>query len=316
MKKVLVTGASGHLGNNLAILLAKRGYEVRASVRNPRDSSKIHYLQQRNIEIVGIELMDPHSITRAAVGVDCIFHTATPNTFWAKDPKKSIRDPIVKGSEYMMQAASAAGVKTVVFSSSCSAAGSDAVQGEPITESNWNLKTKMVLLGAKVEAERRVFKMAKNANIRLCSILMPNIIGPRCFRHTANTTVYEKLLRGRLPNLPPYGYHILDVRDAALAHVLAYENETASGRYIVAGRHFVPQELLNFLGEHIQKDFKGMRRILPSWAFKPSLPATGCDRRSPVHLDSLHWKWPGSILTRINWFHPIVQSQNSGGRLA
>ena len=269
MKKVLVTGANGHLGNNLTLLLAKRGYQVRASVRNPRDVSTTHYLQLPNVEIVNIELMDPHSIARAAVGVDCIFHTAAPNIFWASDPKKSIRDPIVKGSEYMMQAASSAGVKTVIFTSSCSAAGNDARQGVPINESQWNLKTKISMVAAKIEAERRVFKMAKNANIRLCSILMPSIVGPRCFRHTAQTQMYERLLRGRVPVVPPLGFHVVDVRDAALAHVLAYENQSATGRYIVAGRHFSPQDILDFIDAYTDKALKGPKRILPSWAFKP-----------------------------------------------
>ena len=42
-KKVLVTGANGHVGNNLVKALLERGYRVRASVRDSSDRRKTEH---------------------------------------------------------------------------------------------------------------------------------------------------------------------------------------------------------------------------------------------------------------------------------
>ena len=54
-KNNLVTGANGHLGNNLVRALLDRGETVRASVRNPDNQEPFVGL---DCEIVGADLMD------------------------------------------------------------------------------------------------------------------------------------------------------------------------------------------------------------------------------------------------------------------
>ena len=65
----LVTGANGHLGNNLVRALLARGETVRASVRNPNNREQFVGL---DCEIVQADLMDKPSLLRAMEGVDTL----------------------------------------------------------------------------------------------------------------------------------------------------------------------------------------------------------------------------------------------------
>jgi uncharacterized protein YbjT (DUF2867 family) len=51
-RRVLVTGANGHVGNNLVKALLERGYKVRASVRDAKDPAKTQLLPVGDIELV------------------------------------------------------------------------------------------------------------------------------------------------------------------------------------------------------------------------------------------------------------------------
>ena len=143
-----------------------------------------------------------------------------------------------------------AGVKRVVFTSSCSTIGLDAPADSPLTEDHgWNESLELPLLKAKLEAERWALTFAKEKGIGFVSLCLPSVVGPGFHRHTPNTKLYEKALLGALPPLPDLGFHIVDARDAALAHALAYENPKASGRYVIAGEYFDSKSLPKALKE-------------------------------------------------------------------
>ena len=66
----LVTGANGHLGNNLVRALLDNGEQVRASVRNPKNTVPFEGL---DCEIVQADLMDKDSLLRTLEGVDTLY---------------------------------------------------------------------------------------------------------------------------------------------------------------------------------------------------------------------------------------------------
>ncbi len=63
----LVTGANGHLGNNLVRLLSSKGIPVRASVRNIKNKEPFANL---NCEVVQADIQDKGSLIRALSGVE------------------------------------------------------------------------------------------------------------------------------------------------------------------------------------------------------------------------------------------------------
>ena len=58
---------------------------------------------------------------------------------------------------------------------------------------------------------------------------LPLLLSPLCYTSQA----VLQLMDGTLPLIPNIYFPLVDVRDVALAHVLAAEREGAQGRYIV-----------------------------------------------------------------------------------
>ena len=72
-RKVLVTGASGHLGSNLVRALLADGQEVRVLYQARADNRSLDGL---DVEKVEGDLRDPESLRRAVAGVARVFHVA------------------------------------------------------------------------------------------------------------------------------------------------------------------------------------------------------------------------------------------------
>jgi dihydroflavonol-4-reductase len=71
--KALVTGASGFIGSHLVDLLLAHGYSVRALVRT---TSRLEWLQDRQLERVHGDLFDEQALRNAIAGVDYVYHLA------------------------------------------------------------------------------------------------------------------------------------------------------------------------------------------------------------------------------------------------
>lgn len=106
--QVLVTGAAGFLGSALVEALCARGISVRALVRRPAALGAA--------EIVQGDLRDPEALARACEGIDLVFHTAAKAGGWG-DPAE-YEAVNVGGTEALLRAAHAAGVRAFVYTSS------------------------------------------------------------------------------------------------------------------------------------------------------------------------------------------------------
>src|SRR5215467_12044513 len=114
----LVTGANGHLGNNLVRLLINKGIPVRASVRNLKNKEPFAGL---NCEVVQADITNRQSLVKALQGVEIFYAVGAAFKLWAKDPKKEIYDVNLSGTRNIVEAAKEAGVKRIVYVSSIAA---------------------------------------------------------------------------------------------------------------------------------------------------------------------------------------------------
>lgn len=116
--KVLVTGASGFIGSHLVGKLCQSGHDVRALVRK---TSNLKFLRDYPCEKVVGSLGDIESLTRAAEGVDLIYHLA--GQIEAKSEIEFIRTN-TEGTKNLVQSAKkSANLKRFVFVSSLAAGG-------------------------------------------------------------------------------------------------------------------------------------------------------------------------------------------------
>ncbi|MBN2378824.1 NAD-dependent epimerase/dehydratase family protein [candidate division WOR-3 bacterium] len=243
MKKVIVTGANGHLGYTLTKLLLEKGYKVRATVRNT-DPERIGHLLELDAEIVQADIMKPETLKQAMKGIDGVFQVAAVYKLWAKDPEKEIIDPCVKGGLNVLEAASHAKIKKIIFTSSTAAVGNHAPADRALNEEDWNTDARLAYVKAKTIAERKAWEFSKKNDLNMVAVNPGAIIGPGFFRHTPSTEVLELALRNKLPGIPPYSFTYVDVRDVARLHLAAYEAKNAEGRYIAADKYLTLSELL------------------------------------------------------------------------
>ena len=228
---VLVTGANGHLGNNLVRLLIAEGYQVRASVRNIKSAKSLEGL---NCEIVQADITDKTSMIKALQNVSIFYAVGAVFKLWAKNPKAEIYDVNMTGCRIMVEAATEAGVRRVVYVSSIAAL--DYTQAMPVREtSGYNLDRRDMYYNSKNDGERLAFDLAKKHNIELVAVLPSAMIGSIIVDRLSNSNLILKaILTNKLPIETKMTLNWIDVKDVAEGCHLAAIKGKNGERYILA----------------------------------------------------------------------------------
>ncbi|HST56497.1 MAG TPA: NAD(P)-dependent oxidoreductase [Solirubrobacteraceae bacterium] len=133
---VLVTGGAGYIGAPLCEELLASGRTVRALDVLLHDQEQIaEQIEQAGVELVRGDIRDGAARERALSGVDSVIHLAAivGDPACALDPKAA--DEVnVQGSAALIADAQAAGVKRIIFASTCSNYGRMADPTVPIDE--------------------------------------------------------------------------------------------------------------------------------------------------------------------------------------
>lgn len=227
----LVTGANGHLGNTLVRALLEQGYTVRAGVRDITDTAPFAGLE---CELVHAELLDEAALLKAMEGVEVLFQVAAVFKHWASRPQAEIIEPNVRGTRNVLEAASRAGVKRVVYVSSVAAVGHD---GSALDERSWNDESENAYYKSKILAERMAWQCAAECGLWMVSVLPSAMVGPNAARLTDTMAFLESVRRRQVPLDPGFHFNFVDVRDVARGLILAAEKGRAGQRYILANEH-------------------------------------------------------------------------------
>ena len=121
----LVTGATGFVGCHLVRKLLQRGERVRILARR---QSRLQVLQGLQIERVTGDLTDRESIRQALVGCRFVYHVAADYRLWALDPSV-LYQANVEGTRNVLEAARAARVERIVYTSTVGAVGMRMIRG-------------------------------------------------------------------------------------------------------------------------------------------------------------------------------------------
>lgn len=222
---VVVTGANGHIGNNLSRQLVEHGYTVRGTVRSMDKAPNIE------MEFVEADVLNQEDWPKVFEGVTGLFHLAT--IYATSGDGQLILDTANKGTENVLRAAAACGIKRVVYTSSVAAIGSTPKKVVK-DESNWNDNFSMPYTRAKTESERRAWELAKELDIDLRVINPSGVLGGSFSRPTPSTDIIGDAMKGKYPAVPKIPLAFVHVDDVATAHRLAYEVDEAHGRYVLA----------------------------------------------------------------------------------
>ena len=175
MKKILITGANGFIGNSLYKTLVKAGRLCIGTVRSKNlKSSNV------NIEYIPIDNIGLTTNWKIALkGVDCIIHCAGRAHIMKKidaNEKKILNSVNVDGTKQLAKQASELGVKRLVFLSSIKVNG-EVTQEKEIFRYNDLPNPKDAYAKSKLEAEKVLWKVSGELGLEIVIVRLPLVYG-------------------------------------------------------------------------------------------------------------------------------------------
>ncbi len=191
-------------------------------------------LREVEAETVTGDLRDPESLKRAAEGCGLVFHVAADYRLWAKDPQELYRSN-VDGTRNLLEAARAAGVERVVYTSTVGCIGFP-------KDGAGNEDTPVSLDGMAGDYKRSKF-LAEQVARQFAAEGFPVVIvnptapvGDHDFKPTPTGKIIVDFLKRAMPAYIETGLNLVDVRDVADGHLLAAEHGKPGERYILGCR--------------------------------------------------------------------------------
>lgn len=239
----LVTGGTGFIGSHVARTLAQAGHQVRVL---HRANSKLTALEGIPFESALGGLDDAAALRAACEGVDWVFHVAAVADYWRAD-HRAMFAANVDGTRNVLDAARAAGVKRVVFTSSAAAVGIRA-DGQPADEREpFNLRPEAMPYGySKVLAER-VVQDAVQKGQDVVTVNPVVVMGPGDLNMISGSFIVQMAKIGRWIPITSGGIALVDVRDVARWQVAAAEKGISGERYLLATANYTYKEFLTLL---------------------------------------------------------------------
>lgn len=294
-KPICVTGVDGFLASWIVCELLNRGYHVRGTVQNGKDDiSGLLQLPNaiKNFTVVETSLLTPEACDMAVQGCDFVIHTGTPSSCSVRDPLSEQQEPgvhsigsrmhcIIPMMTNFIQACARARIKRVVLTSSI-AAMADAVTPESIiNDACWNVTSSLEknphFLSLKLAEEaawQLVDQLPSDRRIDLVTMNPGTLFGPMLSKSKlapGNQVIYD-LVTGQYSALVDLNWSMIDVRDCAMAHIAALENNDARGRYVCVNRTVWMKDVVEILANNGYSGRDLPWKVgLPSWVGR--LPA-------------------------------------------
>lgn len=240
--KILITGATGYIGHQLACKLAVEGEQINILVR---DVHAVHLPENKNIHVFKGDITDPASIDIAIKGCSQVYHCAAVAKF-SLDDKDALFAINVKGTKNILAASLANTVEKLVFTSSAAVLGPSLTT--PLTEkderiepfeSDYDLSKHL----AEIQVQEFVRKGLDAVIVNPSRVYGP---GPDTYSNAVNRMV-EKLLDKRMFLFPDIGNYVTNycyIDDVVNGHIMAMQKGRSGENYILGGENISYETLL------------------------------------------------------------------------
>lgn len=247
-RSVLMTGATGSLGQSMVALLDGKVSKLRLLMRKPAGDFS------DTTEIFQGDLIDPLSLSGIADGFDTLIHLASYSPLSTDvDPENhpSHLEVTAQGTENLLKAIASSGINRIAFASS--------------VRSLENSDQMTVYGQAKQTAEQLIFDHARQHRIHASVVRFPAFYGNQ---PSAISAMTQAISWGRFPPIPEFGNRrsFIHVADAARALLDVAKADPANGRGFVAtdGEEYSTRKLYEGI-------LQSLGRKPPSWTIPQSM---------------------------------------------
>lgn len=230
--RVLVTGATGFIGGQIARAAHAAGFEVHGLRRRPGATGAVG-----DVPIIWHEgdLYDAPSVESALQGIDVLFHAAG----YYAEAEYNVARALQRGVSQMrvvLDAALRVGVRRVIYTSSLSTIGAPPEGANRLADERDGYlpgTTGNAYYESKWAMEHEALR-ATQAGLPVVILCPTAVFGPGDVKPSTGR-ILLMLAKGQLPAAVDAANNFVDGRDVALAHVRAAERGIPGERYIIGG---------------------------------------------------------------------------------
>ena len=251
---ILVTGATGHIGNVLVRTLLEKGEKVRALIWAGEDTTPLNDLE---VETIQGDVLDLKSLQSALKGIERVYHLAGIISIMPGQ-QPLVWQVNLEGTRNMLKVARQANIRRMVYTSSIHAIRRAATgvidESLPYDPDN--------PYGAydrsKAAASLEVQKAASNG-LDVVIICPTGVIGPYDFRRSEMGSVILDAAIGKAAPYVDGAYDFVDVRDVAEGMILAEQKGRTGESYILGGQKISVRYLLETVREVSGRAFASIK---------------------------------------------------------
>lgn len=253
----LVTGATGLIGANLVRRLAREGRRPRVLLPPRADTRPLAGV---DVEAVVGDIRDAHSLAKAMLGMERVYHAAGHVRF--DDAGRMLLFGInVEGTRQVLQAARSSGIHRLVHVSSSVTVGAGTLDA-PADEAS------SVLAGRDTpyaESKRAAEQLALGEWGELEVVIVnPTFVVGAYGTGATSAEVVRLVASGLLRAFPPGGTNFVNADDVAEGLLAAMERGVPGERYLLGGENLTYRA---FLGEVAEECGAAPPSVpLPAWA--------------------------------------------------
>lgn len=283
MARILITGATGFIGCELAQLAVRLGHQVTAvsAVNNPTERSRYDRLTAAGITVVTAALDQKERLEAALQNQDAVIHLAAAQ-HEAEAPEVLFRRVNVEGTRTMLELAQRARVSRFVHGSTIGvygqAAAGSLTEHSPLAPTSSYGRTK---------AEAEEVARGYSAKMAVCIVRISETYGPGDMRLLK---LFRAVQRGRYFTIGDgrNQHQLIYVDDLARGLLAAVESPRACGATVIlaSSEILTTDEMVAAIGAAVAKPRLPLH--LPMWpfsaaafVFEKTLPPLGL--RPPLH---------------------------------
>jgi dihydroflavonol-4-reductase len=242
--KVLVTGATGFVGQNLVNYLLEQGLDVRIIVRDPSKASSF----SKKVEILKGDVTDLDSLIKATRDMNSVFHLAGVIGY-SKAQRKEMDRVNIGGTENVIAAMEKSKVKKLLHFSSVVAVGASFDKKPLNEESEFNVHhLNLGYFETKHESEKIVRAAFDQGRIDAVMVNPSTIYGYG--DATKGSRKFQvKVAQGKIPFYPTGGVNVIAVEDVCEASVNAWKKGRSGERYILSGENLLIKDVFEMIAK-------------------------------------------------------------------